>query len=91
MKSIDAFQQNQLKKFFPNSWTKKHKVIFQLGELVRTANIERFFSKGGSTNWSSKFYTIIQLLYDTILLYWKNYLLDRYNETLSKPRKLNFE
>ena len=37
----------------------RQKPKFKLGQLVRTADIERVFSKGDSTNWSYKLYTII--------------------------------
>ena len=36
---------------------KKQKPKFKLGQLVRTADIERVFSEGDSTNWSYELYT----------------------------------
>ena len=39
---------------------------FNLSQLVRTADIKRVFSKGDSTNWSYKLYTITEVLHDTI-------------------------
>ena len=39
---------------------------FKLGQLVRTADIKRVFSKGDSTNYSYKLYTITEVIHDTI-------------------------
>ena len=36
----------------------KQQSEYKLGKLVRTADIKRVFSKGDSTNWSYKLYTI---------------------------------
>ena len=38
----------------------------KLGQLVRTADIKRVFSKGDSTNYSYKLYTITEIIHDTI-------------------------
>ena len=46
---------------------------FNLGQLVRTADIKRVFSKGDSTNWSYKLYTITEVIHDTIPSYRINY------------------
>ena len=40
----------------------KQKPKFQLGQLVRTADIKKVFSKGDSTNWSYKLYTITEVI-----------------------------
>ena len=56
------------------------KAKFKLGRLVRTADIKRFFSKGDSTNYSYKLYTITEIIHDTIASYRLNYLPERYNE-----------
>ena len=64
---------------------------FNLGLLVRTANIERVFSKGDSTNRSYKLYTITEVLYNTIPSYRIDYLPERYNENLLLPTKLSLE
>ena len=45
------------------------KAKFKLGELVQTAEIKRVFSKGDSTNWSYKLYTITQILHETLPSY----------------------
>ena len=44
----------------------KQKPKFKLGQLVRTADIKRVFSKGDSTNYSYILYTITQIPHDTI-------------------------
>ena len=61
---------------------KKQKPKFQLGQLVRTADIERVFSKGDSTNYSYKLHTITEIIHDTILSYKIKYLPERYNQNL---------
>ena len=61
---------------------------FKLGQLVRTADIKRVFSKGDSTNWSYKLYTITEVIYDTIPSYRIDYLPERYNQNLLLPTKL---
>ena len=42
---------------------------FKLGQLVRTADFKRVFSKGDSTNWSYKLYTINEVIHNTIPSY----------------------
>ena len=44
----------------------KQKPNFKLGQLVRTADIKRVFSKRDSTNYSYEDYTITEVTYDTI-------------------------
>ena len=53
---------------------------YKLGQLVRTADIKKVFSKGDSTNYSYNLYTITQVIYDTIPSYRINYLPELYNE-----------
>ena len=50
---------------------------FKLGDLVRTADIKRVFSKGDSTNWSYQVYTVTQVIHDTIPSYRIDYLPER--------------
>ena len=69
----------------------KQKPKFQLGQLVRTADIKRVFSKGDSTNYSYKLYTITEVIHDTIPSYRIDYLPERYNENFLLPTKLTFE
>ena len=64
---------------------------FKLGQLLRTADIKRVFSKGDSTNWSYKLYTITEIIHDTIPSYRIDYLPERYNENLLLPTKLSLE
>ena len=64
---------------------------FKLGQLVRTADIKRVFSKGDSTNYSYKLYTITEVIHDTIPSYRINYLPERYNENLLLPSKLTLD
>ena len=69
----------------------RQKPKFKLGQLVRTADIKRVFSKGDSTNWSYKLYTITEVIHDTIPSYRINCLPARYNESLLLPTKLSLE
>ena len=45
---------------------KKVKLKFEVNNLVRTADLKRFFSKGDTTNWSYKLYKITEKNNDTI-------------------------
>ena len=69
----------------------KQQPKFKLGQLVRTADIKRVFSKGDSTNWSYKLYTITEIIHDTIPSYRIDYLPERYNENLLSPSKLTLD
>ena len=69
----------------------RQKPKFKLGQLVRTADIKRVFSKGDSTNYSYKLYTITEVIHDTIPSYIFNYLPERYIEKLLLPTKLTIE
>ena len=65
----------------------KHK----LGQIVRTDDIKRVFSKGDCTNWSYKLYTIKEVKHDTIPSYRIDYLPDRLNESLLRSTNLSLE
>ena len=67
----------------------KQTPIYKLGQLVRTADIKRVFSKGDSTNWSYKLYTITEVIHDTIPTYRIDLLPERYNQNLLSPTKLS--
>ena len=67
----------------------KQQPKFKLGQLVRAADIKKVFSKGDSTNYSYKLYTITQVIHDTIPAYRTDYLPKRYNENLLLPTKLS--
>ena len=68
-----------------------HEPKHKLGQLVRTSDIKKVFSKGDSTNYSYMLYTISEVLHDTIPSYRINYLPERYNENLLLPTKLSLE
>ena len=63
----------------------------KLGQLVRTADIKRVFSKGDSTNYSYKLFTKTEAIHDTIPSCRIDYLPERYNENLLLPTKLSLE
>ena len=69
----------------------KQQPEYKLGQLVRTADIKRVFSKGDSTNWSYKLYTITEVIHDIIPSYRIDYLPERYNQNLLLPTKLSLE
>ena len=69
----------------------KRQPKFKLGQLVRTADIKKVFSKGDSTNYSYKLYTITEIIHDTIPSYRIDYFPERYNENLLLPTKLTLE
>ena len=69
----------------------KQKPKYKWGQLVRTAEIKIVFSKGDSTNYSYKLYTITEVIDNTIPSYRNNYLPDRYDENLLLPTKLSLE
>ena len=70
---------------------KIQKPKYKLGDLVRTGDIKRVFSKGDSTNYSYKLYTITEVIHDTIPSYRIDYLPERYNENLILPTKLSLD
>ena len=69
----------------------KQKPKLKLGQLIRVADIKRVFSKGDSTNYSYKLYTITEVIHDTIPSYRINYLPERYNENLLLSTKLTLD
>ena len=69
----------------------KQQPKFKLGQLVRTADIKKVFSKGDSTNYSYKLYKISEVIHDTIPSFRIDYLPERYNENLLFPSKLSLE
>ena len=88
-----ASKKTNEKLVFSNLQDKRRKLDpkFKLGDLVRTADIKKLFSKGDSTNWSYKLYTITEVIHDTIPSYRLNNLPERYNENLLLPTKLSLE
>ena len=69
----------------------KQRPKFKLGDFVRTADNKRAFSKGDSTNMSYKFYTITEVVHDSVPSYRTDYLPKRYNEKLLLPTKLTLD
>ena len=70
---------------------KKIKPKNEIGNLVRTADLKKTFSKGDTTNWSYKFYKITQTIEDTIPSYHIDNLPERYNEFLLKKTELTMK
>ena len=60
---------------------------FNLGQLVRTGDTKKDFSKGVSRIWSYNLYTITEVIHDTLPSYRINFLPERYNEHLLRPTK----
>ena len=70
----------------------KIKPKYKIGDLVRTADLKKTFSKSDTTNWSYKLYKITEIVTDTIPSYKKNNNLpERYNESLLKKTKLTLK
>ena len=70
---------------------KKLKPKYEIGNLVRTADIKKMFSKSDTTNWSYKLYKITEIINDTIPVYKINELSERYNESLLKKTELTMK
>ena len=70
---------------------KKVKPKYEIGDLVRTADLKETFSKGDTTNWSYKLYKITEVINDTIPSYKIDSLKERYNESLLKKTKLTLK
>ena len=64
---------------------------YKLGQLVRTADIKKVFSKGDSTDCGYKLYSITEVIHDTIPSYGIDFLPERYNENLLLPTKLSLD
>ena len=75
---------------YKNLLDKRKKVtpMFQINDLVRTADLKKTFSKGDTTNWSYKLYKITEIINDTIPSYKLDNLPERYNEALLKNTNL---
>ena len=70
---------------------KKLKPKYEIGDLVRTADIKKMFSKSDTTNWSYKRYKISEIIKDTIQSYHIDNLPERYNESLLKKTELTIK
>ena len=93
MTPIQASKKSNEKEVYSNLQNKRKKLNpkFNLGQLVRTADIKRVFSKGDSTNYSYKLYTITEVIHDIIPSYRIDYLPERYNENLLLPTILSLD
>ena len=70
---------------------KKLKPKYEIGDLVRTADIKKMFSTSDTTNWSDKLYKITEIIKDTIPSYHIDNLPERYNESLLKKTELTMK
>ena len=93
MKPIEASNKTKKKLFCSNlqGRIEKQTTKFKLGQLVRTADIKRNFSKGDSTKYSFNFYKTTEITHDTIPSYRIKYLPERYNQISLLPIKLSLE
>ena len=93
MTPIQASKKSNEKSVYSNlrDDREKQKPKYKLGDLVRAADIKRVFSKGDSTNYSYKLYTITEVIHDTIPSYRIDYLPERYNQNLLLATKLSLE
>ena len=91
MTPIQASEESNEKIVYNNLKDDREKTKIKLGDLVRTANIKRIFSKVNSANWSYNLYTITEVIYDTLPSCRINYLPERYNRNLLLPTKLSLD
>ena len=70
---------------------KKIKPRYEIGDLVRTADLKKTFSKGDTTNWSYRLYKITEIINDTIPTYKIDNLKERYNGSLLKKTELTLK
>ena len=70
---------------------RNRKPKFKLGDSLRTTDIRSVFSKGDSTIYSYKIYTITEVTHCTLASYRINYLPERYNQNLLIPTELLLE
>ena len=70
---------------------KKIKPKYEIGDLVRTADLKKTFSKGDTTNWSYKLYKITAFINNTIPNYRNDNLPERYKESLLKKTDLSMK
>ena len=70
---------------------KKVKPKYEIGDLIRTADLKKTFSTRDTTNWSYKLYKITEIINDTIPSYKIDNLTERYNESLLKKTDLTLK
>ena len=78
---------------YKNLLDKRNKIKpkYEIGNLVRTADLKKTFSKGDTTNRSYKLYKITEKIIDTIPSYRLGDLPERYNEALLKKTELSMK
>ena len=93
MTPIQASKKSNGKIVYSNLQDRRVKQLpkLKLCQLVRTADIKKVFSKGDSTNYSYKLYSINEVIHDTNPSYRIDYLPERYNENLLLPTKISLE
>ena len=92
MTPIQASKKSNEKKMSSNLQDRrvKQQPKYKLEQLVRTADI-KVFSKGDSTKYSYKLYTILEIIHDTIPISRINSLPESYNENFLLPTKPSLE
>ena len=70
---------------------KKIKPKYEIGDLVRTADLKKTFSKSDTTDWSYNLYKITEIIKDTIPSYHIDNLPERYNQSLLKKTELTLK
>ena len=93
MTPVQASKKTNEKLVHSNLQDKRRKLNpkYNLSQLVRAADIKRVFTKGDSTNYIYKLYTITEVIHDIIPNYRIDYLPERYNENLILLTKLTLE
>ena len=88
---FQAFKKSNEKEVYSNPKNNREigKPNFKLGQLVRTVDIKKVFSRGDSTHYSYKLYTITEIILDRIPSYRIDYLTERCNENLLLPKILS--
>ena len=71
--------------------SKKIKPKYEIGDLVRTADLKKTFSKGDTTSWSYELYKVTEIIDDTIPAYEIDNIPERYNESLLKKTELTIK
>ena len=70
---------------------KKIKPKYEIGDLVRTADLKKTFSKSDTTNWAYNLSQITKIINDTLPSYKIDSLKERYNESLLKKSELTMK
>ena len=93
LKPIQASLRKNEGYVYKNSLDKRNKIKpkYEIGDLVRTADLKKTFSKGDTTNWSYKLYKITEILNDAIPSYHIDNLPERYNESLLRKTELSMK